>query len=187
MTEQAVVTKSLLHFTDIHRCIPLCSRRLPLRQKILKAWGLRRWASFAPLGPCGRLSRNLSRGPAFLQPLTTMPRLTPSRSSGFRAGCPFPTLHFPSHSLKVSRVHCLGRISRMRCGGVFFAVPLPRFAAPQSIHRVGQVYLCHLPHAVWTCTCRSYSRPSRGRFPLDWLTCQARSVRVDVTRRAIHA
>src|SRR6266567_608233 len=68
MTEQAVevsalvfrglfgcLTKSLLHFTDIHRCIPLCSRRLPLRQKILKAWGLRRWASFAPLGPCGRL------------------------------------------------------------------------------------------------------------------------------------
>ena len=25
MTEQAVVTKSLLHFTDIHRCIPPCS------------------------------------------------------------------------------------------------------------------------------------------------------------------
>ncbi len=174
MTEQAVevsalvfrglfgcLTQSLLHFTDIHRCIPLCSRRLPLRQKILKAWGLRRWASFAPLGPCGRLSRNLSRGPAFLQPLTTMPRLTPSRSSGFRAGCPFPTLHFPSHSLQVSRVHGRGPLSGWLCGGVFISVSLPLFGAPHPRHRVGQVYLCSL-HVSGAVTCV-------GSTPANWV------------------
>src|SRR4029434_9500985 len=41
---------------------------------------------------------------------TSMPRLTPSRTSGFRSGCPFSTLHSPSHSLKVSRVHGRGPI-----------------------------------------------------------------------------
>src|SRR5713101_5458994 len=79
---------------------PRVQCQLPLHPKSLKAWGLRRWASFPPLCPCGRLSRTLSRGSAFLRPQTTMPRLTPSRTSGFRSGCPCSTLHSPYHSLE---------------------------------------------------------------------------------------
>jgi hypothetical protein len=140
------VTKSPLHFTDIHRCIPPCSVSVTFASEESQwAWGLRHWASFPPLYPCGRLSRTLSRGSAFLRPQTTMPRLTPSRTSGFRSGCPCSTLHSPSHSLKVSRVHGIGPISGLLCGGVFISVSLPLFGAPHPRHRVGQVYLCSLP------------------------------------------
>src|SRR5229473_807720 len=114
MTEQAVqvpelmfrvhfgcVTQSPLHFTDIHRCIPPCSVSVTFASEESQwAWGLRHWASLTPLYPCGRLSRTLSRGSAFLRPPTTMPRLTPSRTSGFRSGCPCSTLHSPYHSLE---------------------------------------------------------------------------------------
>src|SRR5712691_9962137 len=106
MTEQAIevsglmsgvlfcrCTQSLLHFADIHRFVLLCSRQLPLRQKILKAWGLRRWASLSPLCPCGRLSRCLSRDTTFLRPQTTMPRPTLSESIGISFGLPLP--YFP--------------------------------------------------------------------------------------------
>ena len=140
------VTKSPLHFTDIHRCIPPCSVSVTFASEESQwAWGLRHWASFPPLYPCGRLSRTLSRGSAFLRPPTTMPRLTPTRTSGFRSGCPCSTLHSPSHSLQVSRVHGRGPISGWLCGGVFFSVSLPLFGAPHPRHRVGQVYLCSLP------------------------------------------
>src|SRR5712691_2943470 len=60
------MTKSPLHFTDIHRCIPPCSVSVTFASEESQwAWGLRRWASFPPLYPCGRLSRTLSRGSAF--------------------------------------------------------------------------------------------------------------------------
>src|SRR5712692_6167782 len=87
--------------TPVHRCIPPCSVSVTFASEESQwAWGLRHWASLTPLYPCGRLSRTLSRGSAFLRPQTTMPRLTPSRTSGFRSGCPCSTLHSPYHSLE---------------------------------------------------------------------------------------
>lgn len=171
MTEQAVkvpepmfrvlfgcVTKSPWHCTDLPRCIPPWSVSVPLASEESQwAWGLRRWASFPPLYPWGRLSRTLSRGSAFLRPQTPMPRLTPSRTSGFRSGCPFSPLHSPSHSLKVARVHGIGPISGWLCGGVFFSVSLPLFGAPHPRHRVGQVSLCSLPRVGISDMCRVYS------------------------------
>jgi hypothetical protein len=149
------VTQSPLQFTDIHRCIPPGSGSVTLASEASQwAWGLRRWAAFPPLDPCGRLSRPLSRGSAFLRPQTTMPRLTPSRTSGFRSGCPFSTLHSPAHSLKVSRVHGSGPLSGWLCSGVFFSVSLPLFGAPHPRHRGGQVYLCSLPRVGISDMCR---------------------------------
>ena len=66
-------------------------------------------------------------------------------------------------------------------------MPLPRFVAPQSEHRVGQVYLCCRAHASSFHVFWSYFRQPARRFRCDWLTYQARYVRVVLTRRAIHA
>src|SRR5437870_1056205 len=151
------VTKSPCISPTSTGAFPRVQCQLPLHPKSLKAWGLRRWASLTPLCPCGRLSRTLSRGSALLRPQTTMPRLTPSRTSGFRSGCPCSTLHSPYHSLKVSRVHGIGPISGLLCGGVFISVSLPLFGAPHPRHRVGQVYLCSLPCVGISDMCRVYS------------------------------
>src|SRR2546427_7532876 len=139
------MTQSPLHFTDIHRCIPPCSVSVTFASEESQGLGPSPVGCFTPLCPCGRLSRTLSRGSAFLRPQTTMPRLTPTRTSGFRSGCPCSTLHSPSHSLQVSRVHGRGPISGWLCGGVFFSVSLPLFGAPHPRHRVGQIYRCSLP------------------------------------------
>ncbi len=120
MTEQAVevhklfcgviccpLTKLPLHFANIHRSSPV--PWLPLLRNSPKAWGLRRWTSFSPLCPCGRLSRSLLRGSAFLRPQTTMPRPTLLKDIGIAfwvAPALLPTsLVIPS---RVSRVHGIG-------------------------------------------------------------------------------
>ena len=109
---------------------------------------------------------------------TTMPHPTPSGSLGFRMGLPSPTLHSPSHSLKVSRVHGIGPISGLLCGGVFISVSLPLFGAPHPRHRVGQVYLCSLPCVGLSDMGRVYSRQLGLQFRCGWLTSVARYVRV---------
>jgi len=114
-----------------------------------------------PLCPCGRLSRTLSRGSAFLRPQTTMPRLTPTRTSGFRSGCPCSPLHSPAHALQVSRVHGRGPLSGWLCGGVFFSVSLPLFGAPHPLHRGDQVDLCSRRH-VESMTCAA-------SMPANWV------------------
>src|SRR6266446_6095458 len=64
-------------------------------------------------------------------------------------------------------------------------MPLPRSVAPQSAHRVGQVYLCCRAHASSFHVFWSYFRQQARRFRCDWLTCQARYVRVVLPRRAM--
>ena len=100
--------KSLLHFADIHRDIPLCFRQLPLRQKNLEAWGLRRCGSFFYFHVCA----------AFPQPLTRSRIPTdsdcyaPSDSLGWHWDVVRVAPYLLPTSLiilpRVSRVHCIG-------------------------------------------------------------------------------
>src|SRR5262245_42324214 len=69
---------------------------------------------------------------------------------------------------------------RVRC------LPLPRFVAPQSFHRVGQVYLCLPADSLGQSLLAPYSAPHKG-FGFDWLAYQGRYARVRIHRRAMHA
>ena len=104
----------------------------------------------------------------------------------FVLGCPFSTSHLPCHSFKSLPCSWHRTQSRMLEVACFF-MPLPRSVAPQSAHRVGQVYRCCRAHASSLHVFWSYFRQQARRFRCDWLTCQARYVRVVLTRRAIHA
>jgi len=77
------VTKSPLHFTDIHRCIPHVRCQLPLHPKSLNGLGLRHWASFDSSVPCGRLSRTSHEVRIPAASKTTMAPSDPSRHRGF--------------------------------------------------------------------------------------------------------
>jgi hypothetical protein len=69
--------------------------------------------------PCGQLSC----------PRTTMPRPTSARTSGLSLGSRFPTLHFPSHSSQISRVHKEG-LRQNAVGGVLLNAPSPLWGSP---------------------------------------------------------
>ena len=97
--------------------------------------------------PRGQLARSLSTfGPVFSQARglrhqsssccarlsrapTTLPHPTPVRTSGISLGSRLPTLHFPSHSSKVSRVHNEG-LKRNGLGGVLLNAPSPLWGSP---------------------------------------------------------
>jgi len=66
-------------------------------------------------------------------------------------------------------------------------VSLPRFGAPQSIHRVCQVYLCHLHKTTRKFCVGPYSQGIAFGFRFDWLAYQARYARVGFSRRTMHA
>jgi hypothetical protein len=73
---------------------------------------------------------------------TTMPNLTPVRTSGVSLGSRLPTLHFPSHSSQGSRVHNEG-LKRNAVGGVLLNAPSPLWGSP--IFLQGRVRLTWSP------------------------------------------
>ena len=97
--------------------------------------------------PCGQLARSLGTfGPGFPQarglrhasssscgqlscPPTTMPHPTPVRPSGLSLGSRLPTLHFPSPSSQISRVHNEG-LKQNAGGGVLLNTPFPLWGSP---------------------------------------------------------
>ena len=60
---------------------------------------------------------------------TTMPHPTPVRTSGISLGSRLPTLHCPSHSSQISRVHHEG-LKRNAVGGVLLNAPSPLWGSP---------------------------------------------------------
>jgi hypothetical protein len=60
---------------------------------------------------------------------TTMPHPTPVRTSGISLGSRFPTLHCPSHSSQISRVHHEG-LKQNAVGGVLLNAPSPLWGSP---------------------------------------------------------
>ena len=74
--------------------------------------------------------------------LTTLPHPTPVRTSGVSLGSRLPTLHFPSHSSQVSRVHHEG-LKRHAVGGVLLNAPSPLWGSP--IFLQGRVRLTWSP------------------------------------------
>ena len=118
---------------------------------------------------CGRFSR----------PLTTTPFPSLPRASGFRWGLPYllsTPLCIPQEA---SRVYELG-LSRDDLGGVLSTLPHPLFVAPQSSHRVDSglpVAPLSVAGADWLWSLLLRVSCS---FKLDWLTYQARYVRVCV-------
>src|SRR5213593_3231274 len=74
--------------------------------------------------------------------LTTMPHPTPMRTSGVSLGSRLPTLHFPSHSSQVSRVHKRG-LKQNAVGGVLLNAPSPLWGSP--IFLQGRVRLTWSP------------------------------------------
>jgi hypothetical protein len=90
-------------------------------------------------------------------------------------------LHIP---FRLSRVHN-GGLKQDDVGGVFLAAPSALCGSPVPAQGK-QVHLCPLPHG-------DGNIHVSGRLPkllglrLDWLTYQARYVRVSVPRRAMHA
>ena len=58
-----------------------------------------------------------------------MPHPTPVRTSGISLGSRLPTLHFPSHSSKASRVHKAG-LKQDGLGGVLLNAPSPLWGSP---------------------------------------------------------
>src|SRR3989454_6643889 len=60
---------------------------------------------------------------------TPMPQPTPVRTSGISLGSRFPTLHFPSHSSQISRVHNEG-LKQKAVGGVWLNAPSPLWGSP---------------------------------------------------------
>src|SRR5216683_6745262 len=73
---------------------------------------------------------------------TTLPLPTPVRTSGVSLGSRFPTLHFPSHSSQVSRVHHEG-LKQHAGGGVLLNAPSPLWGSP--IFLQGRVRLTWSP------------------------------------------
>jgi hypothetical protein len=73
---------------------------------------------------------------------TPMPHPTPVRTSGVSLGSRFPTLHFPSHSSQVSRVHHEG-LKQHAGGGVLLNAPSPLWGSP--IFLQGRVRLTWSP------------------------------------------
>src|SRR5205823_10514189 len=73
---------------------------------------------------------------------TPMPHPTPERTSGFSLGSRFPTLHFPSHSSQISRVHNEG-LQQNAVGGVLLNAPSPLWGSP--IFLQGRVRLTWSP------------------------------------------
>ena len=109
--------------------------------------------AFLPISPApqcfprGQLARSLgTSGPVFpqargLRPQssswctwlshapTPMPHPTPVRPSGLSLGSRFPTLHFPSHSSQISRVHKEG-LRQNAVDGVLLNAPSPLWGSP---------------------------------------------------------
>src|SRR5437867_4464178 len=75
---------------------------------------------------------------------TPMPHPTPVRTSGVSLGSRLPTLHFPSHSSQVSRVHYEG-LKRNAVGGVLLNAPSPLWGSPVFLQ--GRVRLTWSPIA----------------------------------------
>ena len=73
---------------------------------------------------------------------TTMPHPTPVRTSGLSLGSRLPTLHFPSHSSQISRVHHEG-LKQNAGGGVLLNAPSPLWGSP--IFLQGRVRLTWSP------------------------------------------
>src|SRR5712692_9123354 len=119
--------------TPVHRCIPPCSVSVTFASEESQwAWGLRHWASFPPLYPCGRLSRTLSRGSTFLRPQTTMPRHS-FKDLGVSFGLPllYSPLPFPFlEGLPCSR-HRTSLWIALRWR-VLLRVPSPLWGSPSS-------------------------------------------------------
>ena len=67
--------------------------------------------------------------PSFSWAPTPMPHPTPVRTSGISLGSRFPTLHFPSHSSQISRVHNEG-LRQNAVGGVLLNAPSPLWGSP---------------------------------------------------------
>ena len=92
-------------------------------------------ASFSSSPSCGQLSR----------PPTTTPH--PTRPSVIGVSGTLPPPYFPSALTSLGRLPCSQEDSNeMPVGGVLL-LPLPRSAAPQYCHRVGQVDL----GSLWYC------------------------------------
>ena len=73
---------------------------------------------------------------------TTMPHPTPVRTSGLSLGSRLPTLHFPSPSSQISRVH-RGGLKQNAVGGVLLNAPSPLWGSP--IFLQGRVRLTWSP------------------------------------------
>jgi len=86
----------------------------------------------------------------------------------------------------VSRVRHVG-LNRDDLGGAFPSAPIRSLRFPSIVHRVAQVYLWHLPRYDWNVSWLTLLSLDTEVILAYWLTFQARSVRVHIPRRAIHA
>src|SRR3989441_9212345 len=103
----------------------------PAAQCITRGQLARSLGTFVPIFPKARGLRHQSssRRAQLCWAPTTMPHPTPVRTSGLSLGSRLPTLHFPSHSSQVSRVHHEG-LKRNGVGGVLLNAPSPLWGLP---------------------------------------------------------
>jgi len=87
---------------------------------------------------------------------------------------------------EASRVRCVG-LMQDAVGGVFSACPITALCGFPVPIQGKQVDLYHLPHISYWNVRRSLCSAFSAGFELDWLTCEARYVRVGLSRRAMHA
>ena len=113
------------------RCIP--------RGQLARSLG-----TFGPIFPKARGLRHPSsswRAQLSWAP-TTLPHPTPVRTSGLSLGSRLPTLHCPSHSSQISRVH-RGGLKQNAVGGVLLNAPSPLWGSPVFLQ--GRVRLTWSP------------------------------------------
>src|SRR2546423_12147957 len=126
---------------DIHEAsVPIS----PAPQCIPRGQLARSLGTFVPIFPKARGLRHQSSSwcTQLSWAPTTLPHPTPVRTSGVSLGSRFPTLHFPSHSSPVSRVHHEG-LKQHAGGGVLLNAPSPLWGSP--IFLQGRVRLTWSP------------------------------------------
>ena len=126
---------------DIHEAsVPIS----PAPQCIPRGQLARSLGTFGPIFPKARGLRHPSsswRAQLSWAP-TTMPHPTSVRPSGISLGSRLPTLHCPSHSSQISRVHNEG-LKQNAVGGVLLNAPSPLWGSPVFLQ--GRVRLTWSP------------------------------------------
>ncbi len=113
-----------------------------------------------------------------------MPHLTACRASEFRLGLPSPTSHPPSHPLQALPCSPQRTQTRWCRWRVYLPVPSALCGSPVGC-RVKQVDL-HQPFRHHRYQCLSAPTFDKNRsISVDWLTSQARYVRVGFSRRTL--
>ena len=113
---------------DIHEAsVPIS----PAPQYIPRGQLTRALGTFVPIFPKARGLRHQSSSwcTQLSWAPTTMPHPTSVRPSGISLGSRLPTLHCPSHSSQISRVHNEG-LQRYAVGGVLLNAPSPLWGSP---------------------------------------------------------